>query len=267
MVRTRQPKPVPPFAAVAALSQRFRGAGGKRILITEDTADLVSRALLAYADMTATRRDDDFNFYRMEAWDALETHSEMLAKCCNSSIALVAFESAKGERPRASLHCARGHILCTSPTGFGDPLMPEERDLHDGDEWSDMAIEDLRRAHANGETVEEAARFLCRATNVAEVAAKPRELGLSMRHENEPRRIDVAYADGHWLAAIAPGDEPLDHATLMHLIKAVQSVCPEEALLFVVDYLTVEYHLDAEKQFLETAEKSGAMVVTSVQEF
>jgi hypothetical protein len=33
------------------------------------------------------------------------------------------------------------------------------------------------------------------------------------------------------------------------------------------DYLTIEYQLDAESQFIEAAEKSGAMVISSVQEF
>jgi hypothetical protein len=103
---------VPSFAAVAALARRFGGAGGKRIPITEDTADLVSRALLAYADMTVNRRDDDFSFYKIEAWDAAEKHSEMLAKCCNSAIALAAFESAKAERPRSVLTLRKGaHLM------------------------------------------------------------------------------------------------------------------------------------------------------------
>jgi hypothetical protein len=112
MSKSRQPKPVPPFTAVVGLSQRFSAAGGKRILITYDTAELVSRALLAYADMTANRRDDDFNFYKIEAWDAAENHSELLAKCCNSSIALAAFESAKAERPRSVLTLRKGaHLM------------------------------------------------------------------------------------------------------------------------------------------------------------
>lgn len=112
MSRTRQPKPVPPFAAVVALSQRFSGAGGKRIEISDDTADLVSRALMAYADMTSARRDDDFNFYRIEAWDALESHAELIAKCCNSSIAVAAFETAMAERPKSVLTLRKGaHLM------------------------------------------------------------------------------------------------------------------------------------------------------------
>jgi hypothetical protein len=44
-------------------------------------------------------------------------------------------------------------------------------------------------------------------------------------------------------------------------------VLPDEALLSVIDYTTIEYHLDAESQLIEAAEKSGAMVISSAQEF
>jgi hypothetical protein len=112
MSRPRQPKPMPPLTAVVGLSQRFSTAGGKRILITDDTADLVSRALLAYADMTSNRRDDDFSFFKIEPWDAAENHSELLSKCCNSSIARAAFESAKAERPKSVLTLRKGaHLM------------------------------------------------------------------------------------------------------------------------------------------------------------
>lgn len=85
---------------------------------------------------------------------------------------------------------------------------------------------------------------------------------------NDPRRIDVVYADGHWLAQIAPDPESeFDCGSLMQLIRAVQRALPADVLLFVVDYLTIEYHLDAESQFIEAAEKSGAMVISSVQEY
>lgn len=60
--------------------------------------------------------------------------------------------------------------------------MPEPRDLNDGKPWSEMDIRDLRSALEHGDTIEAAARHLCRATNVAEVEAKARELGLEIRH-------------------------------------------------------------------------------------
>lgn len=145
--------------------------------------------------------------------------------------------------------------------------MPDAKDLNDGKEWSYMALQDLRAAIEAGDTIEEAARFLCRSTNVAEVAAKARELGLPVRYGSELRRIDVAYSDGHWLAQLASDSLPFDHATLMQLIKTVRSTLPDQALLFVVDYTTIEYYRDAELQFIEAAEKSGAMVISSVQEF
>ncbi len=81
---------------------------------------------------------------------------------------------------------------------------------------------------------------------------------------NDPREIDVAYADGHWLADAAESD-PIDSPSLMHLITAVQHVCPDETLIFVVDKNTAGGHDDAEAQFLEAAEKSGAFVVWSTE--
>jgi hypothetical protein len=83
---------------------------------------------------------------------------------------------------------------------------------------------------------------------------------------NEPRRIEVAYTDGHWLAEAAPDyDEPLDCGTLQKLIDAVQRDWPDEPLLFIVDRSTIDGYLDAESQFLDESEKSGAMVVSSMQ--
>jgi hypothetical protein len=146
--------------------------------------------------------------------------------------------------------------------------MPDAKDLNDGKEWSDMALRDLRGAIEAGDTVEEAARFLCRSTNVAEVAAKARELGLRVQHGSELRRIDVVYADGHWLAQLGPDEEShFDRSYLRQLIAAVQRTLPDQALLFVVDYTTIEYYRDAELQFIEAKSKSGAMVISSVQEF
>jgi hypothetical protein len=79
---------------------------------------------------------------------------------------------------------------------------------------------------------------------------------------NDPRKIDVTYDDGHWLAVGSKSD-PIDSRSLMHLITAVQHVCPDEALVFVVDRPTAEGYDDAEAQFLEAGEKSGAFVVWS----
>jgi hypothetical protein len=43
-----------------------------------------------------------------------------------------------------------------------------------------------------------------------------------------PRKIDVTYDDGHWLAVGSKSD-PTDSRSLMHLITAVQHVCPDDA--------------------------------------
>ncbi len=81
---------------------------------------------------------------------------------------------------------------------------------------------------------------------------------------NDPRKVDVAYADGHWLAEVAPDyDEPLECSTFQALIDAVQRDWPDQALVFVVDQPTVEGHVEAEDQLLEASEKSGALIVSS----
>jgi hypothetical protein len=65
------------------------------------------------------------------------------------------------------------------------------------------------------------------------------------------RRIDVAYTDGHWLAQIDTDCLPLDGPTLIQLTKEVQGALPDEALLFVVDYTTIEYYFEAEAQMTD----------------
>jgi hypothetical protein len=51
-------------------------------------------------------------------------------------------------------------------------------DVYDGEEWSEMDIEDLRSMIDAGATLEEAAEFLCRADSVEDVARKCKELDL-----------------------------------------------------------------------------------------
>jgi hypothetical protein len=55
-------------------------------------------------------------------------------------------------------------------------VMPEPKDTYDGEEWSEMAIDDLRASIKAGASIEEAASFLCRSANVPEVEAKARVL-------------------------------------------------------------------------------------------
>ncbi len=56
--------------------------------------------------------------------------------------------------------------------------MPELKDVRDGKEWSETDIEDLRRALERGASIDDASRFLHRATALDEVAHKALELGL-----------------------------------------------------------------------------------------
>jgi hypothetical protein len=72
---------------------------------------------------------------------------------------------------------------------------------------------------------------------------------------NEPRKVDVAYTDGPWLAEVAPDyDEPIDCGTFQELIDAVQKDWPDQALVFVVDHSTTEGYEVAETQLLEASE-------------
>lgn len=84
---------------------------------------------------------------------------------------------------------------------------------------------------------------------------------------SEAQKIDLAYSDGHWLTQVGDGFIIFDCSTLMQLIKTVQNAFPGEQLLFVVDYTTIEYHLDAEAQLLAASQRSDALVIASVQEF
>jgi hypothetical protein len=82
----------------------------------------------------------------------------------------------------------------------------------------------------------------------------------------EPRKVEVAYTDGHWLAEVAPDyDEPFDCRTLQKLIDKVQRDWPDQPLIFVVDQATVEGHVGAESQLLEASEKSGALIMSSTR--
>ncbi len=51
-------------------------------------------------------------------------------------------------------------------------------DIYDGEDWTEMDIEDLRAAIERGASIEQAADLLCRADGVEEVARKCTELGL-----------------------------------------------------------------------------------------
>ncbi len=51
-------------------------------------------------------------------------------------------------------------------------------DIYDGTAWTEMDIEDLRSAIEHGNSIEDAAQFLCRAGSVDDVARKCAELGL-----------------------------------------------------------------------------------------
>jgi hypothetical protein len=56
-------------------------------------------------------------------------------------------------------------------------------DVHDGDAWTEDQVDDLRRSLAHGNSIEDAAAFLCRGGTVDDVARKAEELGLSYHHK------------------------------------------------------------------------------------
>jgi hypothetical protein len=80
----------------------------------------------------------------------------------------------------------------------------------------------------------------------------------------KPRKIEIAYADGHWLAVVGPDLETFDCRSLTLLVSAVQSFLPAEPLIVVVDQLTVEDYFEAQVQFVEATRKSDAVVISSV---
>jgi hypothetical protein len=53
------------------------------------------------------------------------------------------------------------------------------KDTYDGDPWTEIDVKDLTAALRSGDTIEEAAQFLCRSGTVDEVRRKAEELGLS----------------------------------------------------------------------------------------
>ncbi len=85
---------------------------------------------------------------------------------------------------------------------------------------------------------------------------------------SEPRKIEVVYCSGCWRAEIIPEYIGWFEApTIAEFIEAVTEVFPSEELVFVVNSSSMDGNLDAELQFLEASEKSGATVISSVQEF
>jgi|SRR5215470_9759136 len=59
--------------------------------------------------------------------------------------------------------------------------MTEKIDIYDGEPWTDMDVDDLIAALRHGDTIEDAARFLCRSGTIDQVRRKAEELGLKYR--------------------------------------------------------------------------------------
>jgi hypothetical protein len=64
-----------------------------------------------------------------------------------------------------------------------NPIWPitEKIDIYDGEPWTEMDIDDLISALRHGDTIENAARFLCRSGTVDQVRRKAQELGLKYK--------------------------------------------------------------------------------------
>jgi hypothetical protein len=78
----------------------------------------------------------------------------------------------------------------------------------------------------------------------------------------EPRKVEVAYADGHWLAEVPPDyNEPLDCVSLQQIIDTAQRDWPDQKLIFVVDQTTVEGDDHAVAQIFQVSKESGALVI------
>lgn len=84
----------------------------------------------------------------------------------------------------------------------------------------------------------------------------------------EPRRVDVVYTEGRWLAAVAPDFEgEFESVSLIQLVEAVQQAMPARSLIFVVDRSTMEGSADARNQIVEAREEGNAQIILNVQEF
>ncbi len=81
---------------------------------------------------------------------------------------------------------------------------------------------------------------------------------------SDARKIEVLYSGGQWRAEIIPEYiGRFEAPSLAKIIDTVTQVLPAGRLIFVVDQSTIEGHIDAEVQFLEVSEKSGALIVGS----
>ena len=64
-------------------------------------------------------------------------------------------------------------------------------DIYDGAAWTEMDTNDLKAAIRHGNSIEEAAEFMCRSGSVDEVVRKAEELGLKpKRRKPKPRASD-----------------------------------------------------------------------------
>ena len=54
-------------------------------------------------------------------------------------------------------------------------------DIYDGTEWTDMDVEDLTAELEHGRSIEEAAKFLCRADSIDDVERKAKALRLEVK--------------------------------------------------------------------------------------
>jgi hypothetical protein len=76
------------------------------------------------------------------------------------------------------------HETVTVPQFYFSPKV----DINDGTSWSEMDVFDLIAAARHGNTIEEAAGFLCRSGSLDDVVHKARELGPELRTGDEELR-------------------------------------------------------------------------------
>jgi len=59
-------------------------------------------------------------------------------------------------------------------------------DIYDGKAWNEMDVRDLTASLLCGDTIEEAAEFLCRSGTIDDVRRKAEELGLPYKSPDDP---------------------------------------------------------------------------------
>ena len=94
--------------AIQLLAERFRQAGGKRILMTDDSAQIIAHALRTYTHLIRSSAEREMPF--SVEWWTLDGSSieQVLVRATHGLIARAAYEKACAEMPNARIALRNG---------------------------------------------------------------------------------------------------------------------------------------------------------------